>query len=69
MKAGGDQGEHTSCGCVGVSVAQDLHKEFSFRDEELGGRHGAETLVGGDEEEGAHPVRETVTLASGSSIT
>lgn len=33
-----------------------IHKEFPLSDEELGCRHGAETLVGGDEEEGAHPV-------------
>lgn len=52
-----------------LSLARDLHKELSFRDEELGGRHGAETLVGGDEEQGAHPVRETVKLGSGSTKT
>ncbi len=34
-----------------------IHKQFPLDDEELSCRHGAETLVGGDEEEGAHPVR------------
>lgn len=48
-----------------LSLAYDLHKELPLCDEELGGRHGAETLVGGDEEEGAHPVRATVTLSRG----
>lgn len=54
---------------VALSPVQDLHKELSLRDEELGGRHGAETLVDGNEEEGAHPVKETVTLANDSLIT
>lgn len=34
-----------------------IHKQFPLDDEELGCRHSAETLVGGDEEEGSHPVR------------
>lgn len=33
------------------------HKQFPLNDEELSCRHGAETLVGSDEEEGTHPVR------------
>lgn len=34
---------------------ENLHKEFPLSDEELGSRHSTETLVGSDEEEGAHP--------------
>lgn len=33
-----------------------IHKEFSLNDEELCSRHGTETLVCSDEEEGTHPV-------------
>lgn len=39
-----------------------IHKEFPLDDEELRCRHGAETLVCGDEEEGTHPVRKTETV-------
>lgn len=34
---------------------ENLHEEFPLSDEELGCRHSTETLVGSDEEEGAHP--------------
>lgn len=34
---------------------QYIHKQVPLDDEELRCRDGAETLVGGDEEEGAHP--------------
>ena len=34
---------------------KNLHEEFPLCDEELRGRHAAETLVGGDEEQSAHP--------------
>lgn len=46
---------------VSLSLPYDLHKQLPLCDEELGSRHGAETLVGGDEEESAHSVKETVT--------
>lgn len=36
-------------------LMENLHKEFPLSDEELGSRHSTETLVGSDEEEGAHP--------------
>lgn len=39
-----------------------IHEQFPLDDEELSCRHGAETLVGSDEEEGTHPVRRTAKL-------
>lgn len=40
-----------------------IHKQFPLNDEELSCRHSAEALVGGDEEEGTHPVRDRAKSA------
>ena len=40
-----------------TQMSEYVHKQLPLDDEELSCRHGAETLVGSDEEEGAHPVR------------
>lgn len=48
-----------ACRVLHDFLIHNIHKQFPLDDEELGCRHGAETLVGGDEEESSHPARTT----------